>query len=168
VFNIFVKRTSGVGTEEMLLESPVSKYLDDWSRDGKWLLYQPGDLKNGRDLWAIAFEGVKRYLIANTEFEEKEAVLARRPVGRHSRAPAASRSMCNPFPTRSARPIQSWGASAGAATARNLLHWPDGMMAAPITLAPNGKSVEPATPIAPSNRESSLPRRTRQQSGVHR
>ena len=38
-YNLYVKPRSGVHTEELLLETPNFKVPQDWSKDGRFLLY---------------------------------------------------------------------------------------------------------------------------------
>ena len=41
----------------MLLETPNTKYVHDWSTDGRYLLYSEIDLKANRELWALPVTG---------------------------------------------------------------------------------------------------------------
>ena len=51
-FNLYIKAASGAGEDEKLITmGTVNGWATDWSRDGKFVLYQrPGD-KTGQDLW---------------------------------------------------------------------------------------------------------------------
>ncbi|MBI3264266.1 MAG: PD40 domain-containing protein, partial [Acidobacteria bacterium] len=56
--DLYQKLTSGAGTEEPLLESPlINKTPEDWSPDGRFLLFRSNDAKTGRDLWALPLRG---------------------------------------------------------------------------------------------------------------
>jgi serine/threonine protein kinase len=70
--NLYLKPTSGPGTEELLLETPNNKFTQDWSKDGRFLLYLELDPKTGRDLWALPITGNNRkpILVANTPSDE--------------------------------------------------------------------------------------------------
>jgi serine/threonine protein kinase/Tol biopolymer transport system component len=70
--NLYLKPSSGEGAEELLLETPNHKYPQDWSKDGRYLLYGETDPKTGRDLWAFPMTGNDRKPIAvvKTPFEE--------------------------------------------------------------------------------------------------
>src|SRR5207253_199286 len=60
------------GSEELLLKNSNPKYANDWSNDGRFLLYSEADLKTGRNLWALPItpnEG-KPIPIATTPFDE--------------------------------------------------------------------------------------------------
>jgi Tol biopolymer transport system component len=55
VYDLYRKPSSG-GSEELLLESPQGKNLDDWSPDGRSILYNSEDPKSGRDLWVLPLD----------------------------------------------------------------------------------------------------------------
>jgi len=57
--NIYIKAASNAGNEEVLLKSERPTDPLDWSRDGRWLLYQETDPKTKHDLWAFPMEGGK-------------------------------------------------------------------------------------------------------------
>lgn len=44
------------GTESVLLESTTFSAPTDWSRDGRYLVFQREDPKSGMDLWALPFD----------------------------------------------------------------------------------------------------------------
>jgi dipeptidyl aminopeptidase/acylaminoacyl peptidase len=52
--DLYQKSSSGVGQDEVLLKSDHGKIPDDWSSDGRFILYQDLDPKTGWDLWALA------------------------------------------------------------------------------------------------------------------
>src|SRR5439155_10784920 len=66
----------------LLLENPNFKVPQDWSKDGRYLLYFQQDTKTGRDLWALDMAGneKKPQVIANSRFEESLAQFS--PDGR--------------------------------------------------------------------------------------
>jgi hypothetical protein len=57
VFNIYQKSAGGAGEDELLLRTANPKVLNDWSRDGRYLLYQEGDPTTRSDLWALPLFG---------------------------------------------------------------------------------------------------------------
>jgi Tol biopolymer transport system component len=84
VFNLYQKASSGAGTEDLLFKSNQDKSAQDWSRDGKFLLYSVPN--NGRrsygpaashDLWVLPLTGNqaerKPELYLGTEFNETQA-----------------------------------------------------------------------------------------------
>jgi len=53
---IFVKPASGTN-DTLLLRSPSNKSLDDWSPDGRFLLFTNGSRETKLDLWTLPMEG---------------------------------------------------------------------------------------------------------------
>ena len=53
VFDLYVKPSNGSGAEARLVNSPNTKASQDWSRDGRWLVYHEVNPTTGRDLWAL-------------------------------------------------------------------------------------------------------------------
>jgi serine/threonine protein kinase/Tol biopolymer transport system component len=50
----------GGGREERLTNSPNPKSVEDWSRDGRYLLFTELDPKTGFDIWALPLEGERK------------------------------------------------------------------------------------------------------------
>ena len=75
-FNLYRKRSDGVGGEELLLESPFHKNVTGWSRDGHILYSVDDDPKTGYDLWSLPMEkgvpGQERVFL-NEHYEERGA-----------------------------------------------------------------------------------------------
>jgi Tol biopolymer transport system component len=81
VAQIYRKDTSGAGLEERLTEGPNQKYVLDWSRNGKYLLYREASPSTGRDLMALPLQGEKKPLpVVNTLFLESTGAIS--PDGR--------------------------------------------------------------------------------------
>jgi len=80
--DLYVGPSGRTGAEEVLLETPSDKYVQDWSRDGRFLLYSETDPKSGRDLWALPMTGnaQKPFVVVNTRFNEQNGQFA--PDGR--------------------------------------------------------------------------------------
>ena len=81
-FDLYVKPSNGSGDEERLVESPNNKAPQDWSRDGRWLMYYELSPVTGRDLWALDMTSPDRppRVVANTPANELLAQLS--PDGR--------------------------------------------------------------------------------------
>jgi serine/threonine protein kinase/Tol biopolymer transport system component len=71
-YNLYLRPSSGIGPEELLLETPNNKFPQDWSKDGQFLLYSEADPKTGRDLWALPMTGNDRkpIVVVKTAFDE--------------------------------------------------------------------------------------------------
>jgi Tol biopolymer transport system component len=52
--NLLRKESSGAGDEQRLRPSPHSQFANDWSRDGRWVLYYEITPGTQRDLWVLA------------------------------------------------------------------------------------------------------------------
>jgi eukaryotic-like serine/threonine-protein kinase len=75
---IYQKASNGAGKERVLLRATdEAKVPNDWSRDGRFLLYSQQDRRTKADLWALplASDGTPAgapILFANTEFNEDQ------------------------------------------------------------------------------------------------
>ena len=82
VQDLYVKPSNGSGVEEQLVISPNNKVPQDWSGDGRWLLYYEINPATGRDLWARDMTSPDHppRAVANTPAEETLAAFS--PDGR--------------------------------------------------------------------------------------
>jgi Tol biopolymer transport system component len=60
VFGLHAKPASGAGTEEFLKPPGVNTRASDWSRDGKFIVYQETAIKTNVDLWLLPLEGDRK------------------------------------------------------------------------------------------------------------
>jgi len=68
------RKAANGGAMELLLQSPEQKYPQDWSRDGRYLMYVALDAKNGADLWVLPLEGERKPAkVLATPFYETQA-----------------------------------------------------------------------------------------------
>jgi len=72
-FDLYIKPFNSVSAEEAERETPNTKFTQDWSKDGRFLLFLEIDPKTGRDLWAMPVTGSDRkpIRVAKTAFEEQ-------------------------------------------------------------------------------------------------
>jgi Tol biopolymer transport system component len=63
------------GSEELLLETDQGKGANDFSPDGRYLLYvTPNDPKSGADLWVLPLQGERKPAVfLQTKFNERQA-----------------------------------------------------------------------------------------------
>jgi hypothetical protein len=64
---------SGSGSEQLLLELPLESALitNDWSPDGRFLMYPARDAQTSRDLWVLPLEGDRKpRVFLKTKFED--------------------------------------------------------------------------------------------------
>jgi Tol biopolymer transport system component len=141
-YNIYAKPSSGAGAEEMLTQGTANKYTQDWSRDGRFLLYFEINPTKARDLWALPLTGNDRkpVPIATSTFDKYNGRFS--PDGRwvayQTNESGEFQIVVQSFP----EPTGKWQVSTGGGTQPR---WrPDGkelyfvapdekMMAAPVT-----------------------------------
>ncbi len=74
IFNLYIKNASGIGNEELLLKSQETKVPDDWSPDGKFIVFESGNPKTKLDLWLLPTSGDRQPLpFLQTNFNEHQA-----------------------------------------------------------------------------------------------
>jgi len=52
--DVYVKTANGTGQDELLFESELAKSVEDWSPDGRYIVFNTG---MGHDLWSLPFSG---------------------------------------------------------------------------------------------------------------
>jgi Tol biopolymer transport system component len=72
--DLYLKALSGAGREEVLLESNTLKVPTDWSRDGRFILYEDADRStNKSDLWVLPLFGDRQPMpFLQTPFDERQ------------------------------------------------------------------------------------------------
>ncbi len=69
--NLYTKLSSGAGKEEALLRSNQAEHMQDWSPDGRFLLYRTFGLRTKSDIWVLPTFGDKKpYPFLATESDE--------------------------------------------------------------------------------------------------
>jgi Tol biopolymer transport system component len=72
--DLYLKPANGAGIEELLLATPEVEISQDWSPDGRVLLYRSRDPKGDLDLWALPLDGERKPIpVTQTDFNEKDA-----------------------------------------------------------------------------------------------
>jgi Tol biopolymer transport system component/predicted Ser/Thr protein kinase len=59
-YNLYRKHSDGSGAEETLAESEEIKFLADWSRDGRYLLYVVRGRGGQTEIWTLPVEGERK------------------------------------------------------------------------------------------------------------
>ena len=76
-YDIFSRPADGTGEPELLAGTDLTEWPNDWSPDGKYLLYRVDDLENGWDLWYLkrkeAGDGFDSVPFIQTSFNEYAA-----------------------------------------------------------------------------------------------
>jgi serine/threonine protein kinase/Tol biopolymer transport system component len=73
-FDIYQKPIGGNSQQELLFHSVIGGGQDDWSPDGKWLVYREVGHETAHDLWLLPLTGDRKpvpYLV--TRFDERSA-----------------------------------------------------------------------------------------------
>jgi dipeptidyl aminopeptidase/acylaminoacyl peptidase len=73
IYNLYRKTASGAATDadEAILESGVHKVPEDFSPDGRFLLYESLETETGYDIWALPLTGERKpFPVVQTGFEE--------------------------------------------------------------------------------------------------
>jgi Tol biopolymer transport system component len=80
-FDLYQKNANGAGEDELLLKSDQDKIPNNWSRDGRFLLFTSNDPKTNADIWVLPLEGDRKPSpVLRTEFNEGQAAFS--PDGR--------------------------------------------------------------------------------------
>ena len=153
--NLYRKVVTGAADESPVLSSDRNKVPNDWSRDGRFLLYRVTGDESSYDLYALSMEGERTsFAVATTDFDERDAQFS--PDGKwvayQSNESGRFEIYVQPFPGPGGKTLVSAG---GGAQVR----WnPDGrelfyvsldgrLMAVPIELGSDGQSVSPDAPV---------------------
>ena len=73
-FDLFIKSATGAGQEELLIKlGTPTGWGTDWSRDGRFVMYQIPDPRTGQDLWISPQSGDRKpFPYLQTQFDEQE------------------------------------------------------------------------------------------------
>jgi eukaryotic-like serine/threonine-protein kinase len=154
IYDLYVKPSNGSAAETRLVDSPYGKGVEDWSADGRWLVYSEGAPKTGGDLWALDLHSPDPTprVVANTAAQETQAQLS--PDGRwlaySTNESSRFEVVVQPFPGAGGKwPVSTNGGLAPRwrADGKELYFVaPDAtMMAVPVTTS--GTSFEAGTPV---------------------
>ena len=140
----------------MLLESDQLKSPNDWSSDGRFLLFRSNDPQTGFDLWVPPLSGDKRpFPFLKTSFAEREGQFSpdSKWVAYQSNESGQFEIYVQPFPGPGGKLQISSNGGAQPRWNRNgkeifYVSLDSKMMAAPVRLSPDGQSLETGTPVA--------------------
>jgi Tol biopolymer transport system component len=153
---LYRKPADGAGNEELLLAAVEEKAASDWSREGRFLLYQSYFEKTGTDIWALPMDGDRKpFPVVQTNFEERGGQFS--PDGRwiayQSNETGRFEIYLQPFPGPGGKRLISTNGGAQVRwrrDGRELFYIAlDGrLMAVPIRFAPSGETVDAGTPVS--------------------
>ena len=142
--------------DELLLESDQVSGPNDWSSDGRLLLFRNIDPKTGMDLWVLPVSGEKKpFPFLKTPFEERDGQFA--PDGRwiayQSNESGRFEIYVQPFPGSGGKFQVSANGGTQSRWNKNgkeifYVSLDSKIMAAPVKLSPDAQSLEAGTPAA--------------------
>jgi Tol biopolymer transport system component len=155
-WNIYEKPTASTGPEQVLIESGETKVPVDFSLDGRFLLYRVTDPKTNFDLWVRPMSGEEKpFPLVKTVSDETNGQFS--PDGRwvayDSNASGRSEVYVQPFPPMGGLSQISFEGGAQPRWNSNgkeifFISLDSKMMAAPVDLSRDGKSLVSRTPVA--------------------
>jgi Tol biopolymer transport system component len=153
--DLWLKPSNPAGEEQLLLEGPDTEWPMDWSKDGRFLLYQRSDLRSRWDLWALPMTGTDRtpFAVASTPFLERLGEFS--PDGRwiayETDESGRPEIVVQAFPDAKERiPVSTAGGTAPrwSADGREIYFTaPDGMMLMAVRVQPNGSTLQLGAPV---------------------
>jgi serine/threonine protein kinase len=156
IFNLYWKSSSGAGADELLLESDQHKAANDWSSDGRFLLFRSNGPQTGYDLWVLPLSGDKKpFAFLKTPFEERDGQFS--PDGKWiayaSNELGRFEIYVQPFPGPGGKFQISSSGGAQPRWNKNgkeifFVSLDSKLMAVPVKLSPDGQSLEHGTPAA--------------------
>ena len=82
ILDIYGREVGSAGPDELLLESSEAKNVDDWSPDGKDVLFSTQSPTTARDEWALPVQGTNRKPFPVVQTPAEEALGAFSPDGK--------------------------------------------------------------------------------------
>src|SRR5262245_16896165 len=154
--NLFWKSSTGAGADELLLKSDRINMPNDWSSDGRFLLFRSTDPQMGRDLWVLRVAGDKKpFPFVKSPYEEREGQFS--PNGKwiayQSNESGRFQIYVQPFPGPGGKFQISVNGGAQPRWNKNgkeifYLSLDSKMMAAPVRLSRDDQALEAGTPVA--------------------
>ena len=155
-YDLFEKAANGAADEQPLLVTPENKAPQDFSPDGRTLLYTVLTQKTGTDLWALPLDGDKKpFPVLQSAFDEMDAQFS--PDGHwiayESNQSGRSEIFVRPFPQSRGQ----WQVSTAGGTqprwradGKELYYVArDGhLMATPIAPSADGQALTPGAPVS--------------------
>jgi serine/threonine-protein kinase len=75
-FGFYVRASDGSGAERLIYESETERWIDDWSPDGRFILFNEYSSKGDVDLGMVPIEGGTPIPLLQTPFDEEYAQLS--------------------------------------------------------------------------------------------
>ena len=153
VYDLLVRSATGGGSEDLLLATPQNKAANDWSSDGRYILFRSPAKTTGFDLWALPTEGDHTpFPVVQTNFDERDVQFSpdARWIAYQSNESGRFEIYVQPFPKGRREQISTNGGAQvrWRRDGRELFYIAlDGrLMAVPITLGPVDRTIEVGVP----------------------
>src|SRR5262249_4102609 len=152
--DLYWKLSNGAGGDELLLESNQNKAPNDWSSDGRFLLFSSIDPRTGWDLWVLPVSGDRKpFPFLKTPFEDVEGQFSQdgKWVAFQSNESGRYEIYLQPFPGPGGKFQISTGGGAQPRWNKNgkeifYVSLDGKMMTTSVKLSPDGQSVEAGSP----------------------
>ena len=149
--NLYRKLSSGAGKEEGLLKSNQAEHMQDWSPDGRFLLYRTFGVKTKSDIWVLPMFGDRKpYPFLETESDEAFARFS--PDGRWVAYASDEAGTGEVYVRRFQGSGESWRISTDGGSVplwrrdgKELFYFSGGKLMA-VDVKANGSSFEPGVP----------------------
>jgi serine/threonine protein kinase len=152
VNDLYLKPSTGAGMEEPLLATMLNKQGQDWSPDGRFLLF--GSPPVNPDIWALPMDGDRKpFVVVQTPFSERLGQFS--PDGKwiayESNESGRFEIYVQPFPGPGGKWQVSTNGGAQPRWRRDgkelfYIGIDERLMAAPIRFTSDGQSIEPSSP----------------------
>jgi Tol biopolymer transport system component/predicted Ser/Thr protein kinase len=153
--DLYRKPASGAGQGELLVHSEETKTPQDWSRDGRFLLFLQREKNTGTDLWALPMQGDRKpFPYLTTPFAKTQARFS--PDGRWvvytSIESGIKEVYVQPFPAASGGkwPVSSGGGSQPrwSRDGKELFYFAPDSSLMEVSVGAGGGTFEPGVPKA--------------------
>jgi eukaryotic-like serine/threonine-protein kinase len=160
-FALYERSATGGGEERLLLETPQNVIPNDWSPDGRFLIYRSSPSTTDMDLWVLSLADQHTRPLVKTEFVEREAQFS--PDGRwfayQSNESGQFEIYLRPFPNEGRMRIGPISSNGGVQVrwrrdGRELFYiaLDNMLMAVPVHQSPTGEPIaEPPVPLFRTN-----------------
>jgi serine/threonine protein kinase/Tol biopolymer transport system component len=154
-FGMYERSAAGGEGERLLLQTDQASIPNDWSADGRLLIYRTGATAQDFDLWALSLDDNRTFPLVQTKLAQREAQFS--PDGRwfayQSNESGRFEIYLRPFPDagRTRIPVSTNGGVQvrWRRDGRELFYFglDNTLMAVPMPASPTGDTMRPGSPV---------------------